>query len=145
MSSSNDQTQLSFLSNWLNAHIQDSEYILKKPLFVTEFGKSQKDPGFTSYQRNVLYSTVYYNIYSSAKNGGAAAGGLFWQLLAEGMDNFGDGYEIILSRRTSTANLIAQQSHRLFQIRKIFARMTDIERMKSARGVNSGRGRQIGN
>ncbi|XP_031107939.1 mannan endo-1,4-beta-mannosidase 7 [Ipomoea triloba] len=146
LTSSNDQTQLSFLSDWLNAHIQDSQDILNKPLLISEFGKSQDDPGFTADKRDLLYKTVYYNIYSSARRGGAAAGGLFWQLLAEGMDNFGDGYEIILSRRTSTANLIAQQSHKLYQIRRIFATMTGIESVKRAGAVSRGRGRrQIGN
>ncbi|KAJ7944251.1 Mannan endo-1,4-beta-mannosidase-like protein [Quillaja saponaria] len=150
-SSSNDQAQLSFLNNWLNAHILDAQYTLRKPILFTEFGKSSKDPGFSSYQRDLLFSTVYYKIYSSAKRGGPAAGALFWQLLTEGMNSFGDGYEIVLSQGSSTANVIAQQSHKLYLIRKIFARMRNIQRWKKARGIRRGqrlrrnRGKPIGN
>nr|GFB95810.1 mannan endo-1,4-beta-mannosidase 7 [Tanacetum cinerariifolium] len=78
---------------------------------------------------------VYNNIYLSAKHGGAAAGGLFWQLLAEGMESFGDGYDIVLSQGSSTVNIIGQQGRRLYQIRKIFARMRNVERWKRARAA----------
>ena len=151
LSSSNDQYQLSFLNNWLNAHIQDAQFILRKPILLTEFGKSWKDPGFNTYQRDQLFNTVYYKIYSSAKRGGPAAGGLFWQLLTEGMDSFRDGYEIVLSESSSTANVIAQQSHKLAQIRKIFTRMRNVERWKRARAMRRGQwhgrngGKHIGN
>ncbi|KAJ6398411.1 hypothetical protein OIU77_019252 [Salix suchowensis] len=140
LSSSNDQNQLSFLNNWLDTHIQDAQNILRKPILIAEFGKSWKDPGFSAYQRDLLFNTVYYKIYSSAKRGGAAAGGLFWQLLTEGMDNFRDGYEIILGQPSSTANVIAQQAHKLYQIRKIFSRMRNVERWKRARAARARRG-----
>ncbi|KAH9663078.1 Mannan endo-1,4-beta-mannosidase 7 [Citrus sinensis] len=151
LSSSNDRDQLSFLNNWLDTHIQDAEHILRKPILLAEFGKSRKDPGYSTYQRDVMFNTVYYKIYSSAKRGGAAAGGLFWQLLTEGMDAFRDGYEIVLSQSPSTANVITQQAHKLYQIRKIFARMRNVERRKRSRGMRrrqrqgGNRGRRIGN
>lgn len=151
LSSSNDRDQLSFLNNWLDTHIQDAEHILRKPILLAEFGKSRKDPGYSTYQRDVMFNTVYYKIYSSAKRGGAAAGGLFWQLLTEGMDAFRDGYEIVLSQSPSTANVITQQAHKLYQIRKIFARMRNVERRKRSRGMRrrqrqgGNRGRHIGN
>lgn len=119
----NDEKQLSFLNKWLDAHIEDAQSILHKPILITEFGKSWKDPGFRPYERDALFSAVYFKIYASAKRGGAAGGGLFWQLLMEGMDSFGDGYEIILQDNSSTAKLIAQQAHKLVQIRKIFSRI----------------------
>lgn len=78
---------------------------------------------------------VYNNIYLSAKHGGAAAGGLFWQLLVEGMESFGDGYDVVLSQGSSTANIIGQQGRRLYQIRKIFARMRNVQRWKRARAA----------
>ncbi|KAL0332913.1 UNVERIFIED_CONTAM: Mannan endo-1,4-beta-mannosidase 7 [Sesamum calycinum] len=84
---------------------------------------SYPDQWFQPYERDTLFNTVYSKIYASARRGGAAAGGLFWQLLAEGMDSFRDGYEIILDENSSTANVIAQQAHKLYQIRKIFSRM----------------------
>ncbi|XP_075491501.1 mannan endo-1,4-beta-mannosidase 7 [Primulina tabacum] len=120
--SSNDQSQLYFLSNWLDAHIQDAENVLHKPLLIAEFGKSWKDPSFSPYQRDMVFNTVYSKIYASAKRGGAASGGLFWQLLAQGMDSFRDGYDIILEENSSTANLIAEQARRLYEIRKIVYR-----------------------
>ncbi|KAK4417437.1 Mannan endo-1,4-beta-mannosidase 7 [Sesamum alatum] len=150
LSSSNDQKQLSFLSNWLDAHIQDAQFILHKPLLITEFGKSWKDPGFSPSDRDVLFNTVYSKIYASAKRGGAAAGGLFWQLLAEGMDSFRDGYEIILDEDSSTGKVITQQAHRLYQIRKIFSRMRNSAVWRRARGRRSpwnagNHGKRIGN
>lgn len=151
LSGSNDQSQLLFLNNWLNTHIRDAQYVLRKPLLLTEFGKSSKDSGFSTYQRDLLFNVVYYKIYSSAKRGGAVSGGLFWQLLTQGMDSFRDGYEIVLSESSSTANLIAQQSHKLYQIRKIYAKMKIIQQWKRARAVRRAqwlarhRGRRIGN
>lgn len=147
LSSSNNENQLSFLNNWLDGHIQDAQFVLNKPILITEFGKSLKDPGFSSYQRDVLFNTVYYKIYASARHGGAAAGGLFWQLLTEGMDSFRDGYEIVLSENSSTANVISQQAHKLYQIRKIFARMRNFEmwrRARRAQRLARNRGKPIG-
>ncbi|XP_024974705.1 mannan endo-1,4-beta-mannosidase 7 [Cynara cardunculus var. scolymus] len=135
LTSYDDQSQLNFLNDWLRTHIQDAQYVLKKPLLLTEFGKSAKDPNFSTYQRDRLFNLVYNNIYMSAKHGGAAAGGLFWQLLAEGMESFGDGYDIVLSQASSTTNLISQQGHKLYQVRKIFARMRNVQRWKRARAA----------
>lgn len=151
LSGSNEQSQLSFLNNWLSAHIQDAQNILRKPVLLTEFGKSWKDPGFSTYQRDQLFNAVYNQIYSSARRGGAAAGGLFWQLLTEGMDSFRDGYDIVLSENPSTANVIAQQSRKIDQIRKIFARMRNMTKWKSARAsrraewLARNRSKRIGN
>ncbi|KAA3474391.1 mannan endo-1,4-beta-mannosidase 7-like [Gossypium australe] len=151
LSSSSEQYQLSFLNNWLDAHIRDARIVLHKPILLAEFGKSWKDPGFNTYQRDQLFNIVYNKIYWSAKTGGPASGGLFWQLLAQGMESFRDGYEIILSERSSTANVIAQQSHKLDQIRKIFTRRRNVQRWKRARAKRRGgwhgrnRGGHIGN
>ncbi|KAM1090912.1 hypothetical protein ACFX2I_018315 [Malus domestica] len=133
LGSSNDQHQVVFSNNWLNTHIQVAQNILQKPIYIAEFGKSWKDLGFRTYQRDLLFNTVYSKIYFLAKRGGAAAGGLFWQLLTEGMDSFRDGYDIVLSQSPSTANVIAQQSHKLNQIRKIFCadkKCSDVEEGK---------------
>ncbi|PKI35596.1 hypothetical protein CRG98_044050 [Punica granatum] len=56
---------------------------------------------------------IYGAIYGSASSGGPCVGGLFWQLLARGMSNMADGYEVILEENPSTANVISQQSWRL--------------------------------
>ncbi|TMW94224.1 mannan endo-1,4-beta-mannosidase 7-like [Solanum lycopersicum] len=128
-----DEAQLNFLTNWLKVHIEDSQTILKKPIIFAEFGKTTKGPGFTPQQRDIIFNTVYSSIFSSAKGGGAAAGGLFWHVLAEGMDSFKDGYEIILSESSSVSDIIIQQSKRLNKIRKMYARLKNIEKWKKAR------------
>ena len=133
LAGTSEESQLSFLSSWVNNHIQDAQNILQKPLLFAEFGKSLKDSGFNMNQRDKLFDTVYSAIYSSARGGGAAAGGLFWQLLTEGMDSFRDGYEIVLSESSSTASLIAQHSQKMNKIRKMYARLRNIEIWKRAR------------
>ncbi|KAM7521146.1 hypothetical protein LguiB_020108 [Lonicera macranthoides] len=141
LTDANDESQLSFLDNWLNNHIQDAENILKKPILFTEFGKSGKDAGFSTTQRDQMFDTVYSTIYTSARGGGAAAGGMFWQLLTQGMDSFRDGYEIIFRESPSTTSLIALQSQKLIKIRKMYERLKNIERWNRAResgGGNSG-------
>lgn len=139
------------MNNWLGAHFLDAQYALRKPILVAEFGKSWKDAGYNTFKRDQLFNTVYYKIYASAKRGGPAGGAMFWQLLTEGMESFQDGYGIMLGQSSSTANVIAQQSHKLIQIRKIFARMRNMQRWKRARGrrgvppYGGNRGRHIGN
>ncbi|XP_074303647.1 mannan endo-1,4-beta-mannosidase 7-like [Silene latifolia] len=150
ISNSNDQAQLGFVNNWLTSHIQDAQNILRKPLLLAEFGKSNRDPGFSTYQRDQLFSSVYNNIYSSARRGGPIVGGLFWQLLTKGLESYGDGYSIILTEDTSTANIVAQQSHKLDMISKIFGRQRDTAMWKRARGFRKAqwmgghRGKPIG-
>ncbi|XP_050267496.1 mannan endo-1,4-beta-mannosidase 7-like [Quercus robur] len=139
---SSDEDQLSFLNSWLNDHIQDAQKILHKPILVAEFGKSLKLSNNT--QRTELFKTVYSTIYSSASGGGAAVGGSFWQLLAAGLDNFRDGYEIILSENPSIASVIDQESQKLGRLRKMYARLRNIEKWKRAREIKS-RGNNNGN
>lgn len=138
MVNKSEDAQIEFLRNWLKSHIEDAENILHKPLVFTEFGKSTKLPGFSMQGRDLLYDTVYSAIYSSASVGGTAAGGLFWQLLTQGMDSLRDGYEIILSESPSTASLITEQSQKLNKIRKMYARIQDLAKWKSKRGKNGG-------
>lgn len=144
MSSTNEEDQVAFLNNWLSAHFLDAQYALKKPILVAEFGKSFKDSSYNTNQRDQLFRTVYYKIYSSAKRGGPASGALFWQLLTQGMESFDDGYGIMLGQTSSTGNVIAQQSHKLYLIRKIYGRIADERRWKRARFNGGNRGRQIG-
>ncbi|CAN1835574.1 Mannan endo-1,4-beta-mannosidase 7 [Linum perenne] len=84
-------------------------------------------------ERDQLYNTIYTAIYSSARAGGAAAGGMFWQLFTEGMDSFGDGYEVILSKNTSTVGIIADQSQKLNRISRMYAKLRNIQKWKRAR------------
>lgn len=121
LSSSSDQSQLAFLNGWLDVHISDARNILRKPLLLTEFGKSRKDSGFSDYQRDAFFNTIYTKIYWSARTGGPASGGLFWQLLAPGMDSYRDGYEIVMGETPATTNLITMHCRRLRNLGKLYS------------------------
>ncbi|XP_059643772.1 mannan endo-1,4-beta-mannosidase 4-like [Cornus florida] len=110
---SNNETQVDFVDKWIQAHIRDSGSVLRKPLMLGEFGKSSKTAGYSVGVRDEYYGHIYDAIYDCAKSGGPLGGGLFWQLLAQGMDNFGDGYQVVLEESPSTASVISLQSQRL--------------------------------
>lgn len=120
ISGSDEETQQTFSDNWINTHIQDTQTILQKPLLVAEFG--WKKTGFDTETREKLLGTVYSDIYLSASCGGVAAGSMFWQLLAEGLDSYRDGYEIVFDESRTTACLISEESQKLIGIREMFAR-----------------------
>ncbi|KAK1391698.1 Mannan endo-1,4-beta-mannosidase [Heracleum sosnowskyi] len=120
MPGSDEETQQAFSDNWINTHIQDTQTILQKPLLVTEFG--WKKTGFDTKTREKLLGTVYSDIYLSASCGGVAAGSMFWQLLAEGLDSYRDGYEVVFNESRTTDSLISEQSQKLIGIRDMYAR-----------------------
>jgi len=105
--------KMNFISRWLDSHISDGENILKKPVLVTEVGcpLHVKDQG--SYDRDTLLKAVYDKIFESAKKGQAGAGALIWQLLVEGMEEYGDRFSFVAWKHPSTYKLIAEQSCRL--------------------------------
>lgn len=135
LSGSSFEAQLSFLNGWVRDHIQDAQNVLQKPVLFAEFGRSLKESGYNTNQRDQIFDTVYSAIYSSARGGGAAFGGLFWQLLVEGMDSYRDGYEVILSESSSTVTLIAQESQKLGHIRRMYEKLRNIEKWKKARDI----------
>ncbi|XP_074272757.1 mannan endo-1,4-beta-mannosidase 4-like [Silene latifolia] len=105
--------QLTFLQQWVNQHIEDSQNILQKPVIFAEFGKSYKVQGYTQADRDQFYRIIYDDVYSSASKGGAGSSGLFWQLLSEGMDNYKDGYDIVLKESGSLGKIISDESLKL--------------------------------
>ncbi|XP_047326154.1 mannan endo-1,4-beta-mannosidase 4-like [Impatiens glandulifera] len=105
-----------FVEQWIRNHIQDSNSIIEKPILLTEFGKSSRMSGFNVSVRDEYFGKVYDMLYDSAKNGESCAGGLFWQLLVSGLDNFRDGNEVILDQDNSTAMLILSQSNRIYAL-----------------------------
>nr|AGG82699.1 endo-1,4-beta-mannosidase [Morus alba var. multicaulis] len=137
LSGSSSESQLAFLKTWLQEHIQDAQDVLHKPVLFAEFGKSGAN------QRDEVFNTVYSAIYSSASAGGSAVGGLFWQLLSQGMDSFRDGYEVVLTESSSTVALIAQESQKLNHIRKMFARLRNLDKLKKAKDVRSAQWRAM--
>ncbi|KAH7568393.1 hypothetical protein JRO89_XS07G0286400 [Xanthoceras sorbifolium] len=117
-----DGAQMQFLLRWMTSHWTDSKNIVKKPLILSEFGKSNRDAGYNINVRDSFLNTVYTSIYNLAKNGGTIGGGLVWQLLADGMEPYYDGYEIFLSRNLSTRNVIVQQSNQMTALEHILIR-----------------------
>ncbi|XP_074321504.1 mannan endo-1,4-beta-mannosidase 7-like [Silene latifolia] len=115
--SSND-AQLTFLEQWVNQHIQDAQNIIQKPVLFTEFGKSYNVSGYKPIDRDWVYGVVYEEIFNSASNGGAAAGGLFWQLLGDGLDGLRDGYDVVLNDSDSLALIIFEESYKLSKVGK---------------------------
>ncbi|CAN4123184.1 unnamed protein product [Withania somnifera] len=102
-------------SQWIQAHINDSK-LLKKPLLIAEFGKSSNTTGYTVSMRDNYFGKIYGNIYNCAKKGDPCGGGLFWQLMDQGMKNFGDGYEVVMQVSPSTDRVILLQSLRLSKL-----------------------------
>ncbi|KAL7603568.1 hypothetical protein Lser_V15G19109 [Lactuca serriola] len=111
LSGQNEDSQMKFMQRWMWSHYEDSRVVLKKPLVIAEFGKSSNDPEYNIKKRDSYIDAVYRNIYMMANTGGTVGGGLVWQLMADGMGSFSDGYQIILSKSPSTSSIISEQSH----------------------------------
>lgn len=106
----------------MTSHWTDSKTILNKPLVFSEFGKSKKDPGYSINARDSFLNTIFDNIYNIARSGGTIGGGLVWQLLAEGMESFYDGYEIVLTQDQSTRSVITQQCNKMTALEHMLSR-----------------------
>jgi mannan endo-1,4-beta-mannosidase len=72
-----------------------------------------KDPGYSTSVSDSFLNIVYTSIYNFARNGRTFGGGLVWQILAESLESYYDGYEIVLSQNPPTSNVIAQQSNKM--------------------------------
>ncbi|RVW60062.1 Mannan endo-1,4-beta-mannosidase 5 [Vitis vinifera] len=115
LSGKDDGSQMAFMQRWMTSHLTDSETIIKKPMVFSEFGKSSKDQGYSISARDTFLNAVYTNIYNFARSGGIG-GGLVWQLMAEGMQSYDDGYDIVLSQNPSTSGIITQQSNKMIAL-----------------------------
>ncbi|KAH7653246.1 Mannan endo-1,4-beta-mannosidase protein [Dioscorea alata] len=103
-----EATQLNFVTDWIHSHTQAADEVLRKPLLVTEFGKTSPSAGCNGVDKVAFYRTAYNVIYKLIMARSACAGGLFWQLLLPGMENLSDGYEIVLSNCSCIANIISR-------------------------------------
>ncbi|XWS24693.1 hypothetical protein CRYUN_Cryun27aG0005200 [Craigia yunnanensis] len=113
LSGKNEHDQMAFMQRWMTSHWTNSRMILKKPLILSEFGKSKKDTGYNVNDRDSFLNTVYMNINNFVGNGVSIGGGLVWQIVAKGMESCYDGYEIVLSQDRSTGNVLYQQSKKI--------------------------------
>lgn len=107
------EAKVEYLSRWVDAHISDSEKVLKKPVLFTELGAPLSTQTGGLYDRDVLLNVVYGKIYECAKRRGAGAGVLIWQLLVEGVEEYRDRFSIVAGRYPSTYKLMLEQSCRL--------------------------------
>lgn len=105
--------KVKYLSNWVDAHINDGENVLKKPVLFTEVGALLVTKTGGLYDRDILLRMVYDQIYESAKRREAGAGVLIWQLLVEGVEEYSDKYSFVAWKCPSTYKLILEQSCRL--------------------------------
>lgn len=113
VSGASDEARAEFVAKWINAHIEDCKSILGKPLLIAEFGKSSSSVGYTVEARDEYFGTIFNMVYECASKGGSCSGTTFWQVMAEGMENWGDGYQVVLEQSPSTAAVIAQQSKKI--------------------------------
>ncbi|XP_020596290.1 mannan endo-1,4-beta-mannosidase 6-like [Phalaenopsis equestris] len=113
ISNSISDSHLQFTKSWMQSHIDDAENVLGMPVLFTEFGVSAKDKNFSVSFRDQFIDMIYKNILNSTKIGGSGGGSLLWQLFPEGMDYMDDGYAMVLTKSTSTSNIISLQSKRI--------------------------------
>ncbi|KAM3244159.1 hypothetical protein ACQJBY_055837 [Aegilops geniculata] len=109
------EQQVEFWKTWMASHIEDTAKALRKPLVVAEFGWNSV--GNAVAERDNYFRMVYDAIYASVKGGGPCAGGLFWQVLAPGMESWADRYEVVLERSPSTTAIVSQEFARIGGIR----------------------------
>lgn len=112
--------KLEFFGNWVRAHTEDAQKLLRMPVLFTEFGLSNRIPGFSEDKRDAFYSIVYDQVYESAqeKIQGAAAGAFQWQLLPPEMSDWDDGFAIEPASSSSICTMISLQSERLKSLYK---------------------------
>ncbi|KAI3667169.1 hypothetical protein L6452_42218 [Arctium lappa] len=108
-----DEARAEFVEKWINFHIEDCKSILVKPLLIAEFGKSSTSAGYTVEARDEYFGTIFNMVYECARTGGSCSGTTFWKVMAEGMENWGDGYQVVLEQNPSTCVVIAQQSQKI--------------------------------
>lgn len=117
LSGRSEEEEMGFMERWMSNHWHDATVILKKPLVIGEFGKSSKDAGFSLKERETYMGNVYTDVYRYAvSSGGGMGGSLVWQVMAEGMDGYHDGYEIVLSQTPSTAAVMSSHSHAMMAL-----------------------------
>nr|XP_043609589.1 putative mannan endo-1,4-beta-mannosidase 9 [Erigeron canadensis] len=108
-----DEARDEFVKKWITSHIDDCKSVIGKPLLIAEFGRSSNTAGYKVEQRDAYFSSIFNMAYESAKSGGSCSGTTFWQVMAQGMENWGDGYQVVLEQNPSTAALIGKQSKKI--------------------------------
>uniref|UniRef100_A0A6N2JZQ7 mannan endo-1,4-beta-mannosidase n=1 Tax=Salix viminalis TaxID=40686 RepID=A0A6N2JZQ7_SALVM len=86
------EAKTNYLSNWVDSHIIDGDFVLRKPVLFTEVGSIWDEDEKGVHKRDVLLKIVYDKVYESAKKRQAGAGALIWQLLVEDVDEYSDQF-----------------------------------------------------
>uniref|UniRef100_A0A2K1Y3L9 mannan endo-1,4-beta-mannosidase n=1 Tax=Populus trichocarpa TaxID=3694 RepID=A0A2K1Y3L9_POPTR len=107
------QVSTDFISNHLVREIDFATIHAYPGICLWFFLNLGKDPGYSTSVRDSFLNIVYTSIYNFARNGRTFGGGLVWQILAECLESYYDGYEIVLSQNPPTSNVIAQQSNKM--------------------------------
>jgi mannan endo-1,4-beta-mannosidase len=107
------EEKVKYLSVWVDSHLNDSEYILRKPVLFSEVGYLQHAEADNTLDGDTLLKVVYDKLYNSAKKLQAGGGALIWQLMVEGMQMYHDNFSMVARDRPSTYKLINEQSCRL--------------------------------
>ncbi|XP_065852964.1 mannan endo-1,4-beta-mannosidase 6-like [Euphorbia lathyris] len=107
------EAKANYLSHWVDSHISDGDFVLRKPVLFTEVGFLWHVNKKGANERNALLKIMYDRIYDSAKNRQSGAGALIWQLLVEGVEDYSDRFSFVPSDYPSTCQLIEEQSSRL--------------------------------
>ncbi|KAG0465018.1 hypothetical protein HPP92_019182 [Vanilla planifolia] len=105
--------KIKYLSNWVDSHLSDGEYILKKPVLFSEIGSWSEARKNGSNHREVMLKVVYDKVFESASRGQAGAGALVWQLMVEGTQRYEDEFSFVAGQHPDAYKLILQQSCRL--------------------------------
>lgn len=106
----NHSEKQKFFNAWVDAHIKDASEILHMPVLFSEFGLFDKK------HRVEIFKAMYDRVYKSAKERGAGAGAMAWQLLGEDMSRvWNDGFAIFPGQEeaSSMVRLMKRQSCRL--------------------------------
>ncbi|PWA85859.1 glycoside hydrolase, family 5 [Artemisia annua] len=111
--SGGDEARAEFVKKWIKSHIEDCNSIIRKPLLIAEFGMSSLSAGYTVKARDDYFGSIFNTAYESATSGGSCSGTTFWQVMTQGMDNWADGYQVVLEQSPTTAALIAKQSQKM--------------------------------
>jgi mannan endo-1,4-beta-mannosidase len=107
------EEKVKYLSVWVDSHLNDSEYVLRKPVLFTEVGYLQHAEANSTVDGDILLKVVYDKLYDSAKKLQAGSGALIWQLMVEGTQMYHDDFSMVARDRPSTYKLMKEQSCRL--------------------------------
>eukprot|EP00257_Ricinus_communis_P005881 XP_002520563.2 mannan endo-1,4-beta-mannosidase 6 [Ricinus communis] len=122
------EAKADYLSLWMDSHVSDGDFVLRKPVLFTEVGSIWHVNKKGANDRDILLKIVYDKIYDWAKKRQAGAGALIWQLLVEGVEEYSDQFSIVPWDYPATYKLIQEQSYRLQNLSIASRKNTEVHR-----------------